>query len=364
MEDIKLQLGCFLILLLPIIRYQRLARHLGIKQSKIYLRLQLICMIEIIFDGLSAWTVNHINILPNHFNDIVHWVFYISLMVVVHGTFCYLLSIIHGDFRKQILYKVSKIALFTALVGMTASMPMVYYVEGDITFYSMGLPVYIIYTYIILTLIVYFGVILNSWNDINKYVRSTSMNLFWSLATITTVQCYYPEALLTSIVPTFILLSSSLYIEDPRTLYLAKKSEDLEKELEDINKRLSDNYNKIKEVAPSKTITLYGTTQDSISIDEKDFIAAEAEGNYITITYYDKNKEIKASQLRQTMKQLEIMLADSQNLIRVHRAFIVNINHVKGVEGNSQGYRISIDGYKSGIPVSRSFTSAFSKAIS
>ncbi len=364
MQDFKLQLGCFLIVLLPIIRYHRIAQHLKIEKSKIYLRLQIICLVEIFFDGFSAWSVNHIDQLPNHMNDIVHWFFYISLLVVVHGTFCYLLNVLHGSFLNQKLYQVSKYALYISLTGMTLTMPFVYYEKGEITWYSMGLPVYIIYTHIVLTLIAYFAEILNSWNKINKYERSTSMNLFWSLTTIATVQCYYPEALITAIVPTFILLSSSLYMEDPRTLYLTKRSEILEKELDDINMRLSENQNKTNNAEITKTITLTGTTQDTLTIPAKDFIAAEAEGNYITITYYDKEGSVKLGQLRQTMKQLEVMIADYPNLIRVHRAFIVNINHVKSVEGNSQGYRISIDGYKSGIPVSRSFTSAFSNAIS
>ncbi|PLX09668.1 MAG: hypothetical protein C0596_01215 [Marinilabiliales bacterium] len=49
--------------------------------------------------------------------------------------------------------------------------------------------------------------------------------------------------------------------------------------------------------------------------------------------------------------------------MKTHRAYIVNIYKVKKVSGNSQGYVLTIENCEVQIPVSRSQTKLFKKAL-
>lgn len=59
--------------------------------------------------------------------------------------------------------------------------------------------------------------------------------------------------------------------------------------------------------------------------------------------------------LRLTMKQAEASVASAPFIIRCHRAFLVNLHQVIKVDGNSQGYRLRLDGCADEVPVSRAY---------
>lgn len=42
-------------------------------------------------------------------------------------------------------------------------------------------------------------------------------------------------------------------------------------------------------------------------------------------------------------------------IIRCHRAFLVNIRMVVKVDGNSQGYKLNLEGCEEDVPVSRAY---------
>ena len=59
--------------------------------------------------------------------------------------------------------------------------------------------------------------------------------------------------------------------------------------------------------------------------------------------------------LRLTMKQAEATVASTPFIVRCHRAFLVNLQRVTKVEGNSQGYRLRLEGCAGEVPVSRGY---------
>ncbi|MGC4021225.1 MAG: LytTR family DNA-binding domain-containing protein [Cyclobacteriaceae bacterium] len=82
------------------------------------------------------------------------------------------------------------------------------------------------------------------------------------------------------------------------------------------------------------------------------FFYVEADDNYST--FYWRNKAaVEKKILRMNLKSAEGQL-DNNFTIRCHRSFIVNINMIETVTGNTNGYKLSIIGHDYSIPVSRS----------
>ena len=67
--------------------------------------------------------------------------------------------------------------------------------------------------------------------------------------------------------------------------------------------------------------------------------------------------------LRMTMKQAEEVTGGSPLVAKCHRAFLVNLRKVVKVSGNSQGYRLLLEGYPEEIPVSRAYSKQVKELI-
>jgi hypothetical protein len=85
----------------------------------------------------------------------------------------------------------------------------------------------------------------------------------------------------------------------------------------------------------------------------------ESEGNYVQI-YYIENEQIITQLIRNTLKNISAEI-HKKELFKCHRAFMININHVEKVKGNSHGISVELKQIDKQIPVSRSNTKAFTK---
>lgn len=104
------------------------------------------------------------------------------------------------------------------------------------------------------------------------------------------------------------------------------------------------------------------TGAQEVSILPINLVCVESERNYTNILYINEGSIIKAV-LRNTLKNIEGQLGNEDKLFRCHRAFIVNLVHIKEVLGNSQGYRLRMRYINREIPVSRNYTRALRKAM-
>ncbi|MDY3727467.1 MAG: hypothetical protein SO015_04835 [Wujia sp.] len=61
MQYIKLQLGCLVVILYIIVNYVKATIKKNIPCNRLYDTLMVIAPWAVFFDGLTAWTVNHIS---------------------------------------------------------------------------------------------------------------------------------------------------------------------------------------------------------------------------------------------------------------------------------------------------------------
>lgn len=88
----------------------------------------------------------------------------------------------------------------------------------------------------------------------------------------------------------------------------------------------------------------------------------EAEGNYLRIwtLHHDQPTDYR---LRATLTQQAQAWAEHPQLLRTHRAFLVNLTQVQQVEGNSAGYRLRLHPARPQVPVSRGQAGVFKAAF-
>ena len=102
-------------------------------------------------------------------------------------------------------------------------------------------------------------------------------------------------------------------------------------------------------------LSFQGGTRESLELDSKDLLYIESDENYIRVNYQKGGRTMQCL-LRMTMKQAEEVTGGSPLVAKCHRAFLVNLRKVVKVSGNSQGYRLLLEGCPEEIPVSRAYS--------
>ncbi len=108
---------------------------------------------------------------------------------------------------------------------------------------------------------------------------------------------------------------------------------------------------------PQDTITLYSDNKSEwIKLRPKDLILLESADNYVSI-HYRENDKVQKKLLRSTLTRLEDQIT-IPSIFRCHRSYMVNLNQIKQVEGNSRGLQLDLLDIPQKIPVSRKYVKA------
>jgi len=103
--------------------------------------------------------------------------------------------------------------------------------------------------------------------------------------------------------------------------------------------------------------------EDKIELSNRTFRYAKSSGNYVEF-FSLIDGEIRKDLQRITLaKFMGVMNEKEMPTIKVHRSYVVNMQHIESVSGNAQGYMLKIDGMDQKIPVSRNNISEFDRAM-
>jgi hypothetical protein len=113
-----------------------------------------------------------------------------------------------------------------------------------------------------------------------------------------------------------------------------------------------------QEATSTATITVRSDNgYEQLSFTPSDFLYAESADNYVKFCVL-ANGTPSTKMLRLTMKQAEEQLQNHSGVVRCHRSYLVNVHHVRHVEGNAQGLRLTMHNSDAEIPVARSAVSS------
>lgn len=170
---------------------------------------------EILFDGLTAYTVNHLEETGKVINGLLHMCFLLSLDVFIFVLFLYMISITTGlpKKRSRRIFLYSPFLLNVILVVL--NMPSLQYYSGELSNYSMGVSAYTCFAmaavYISLSIFIFF----KRWRYIERHKRSSVFTYLLLLAGIAVYQMIHPQALITALCITMIILGAYINQENP-----------------------------------------------------------------------------------------------------------------------------------------------------
>jgi LytTr DNA-binding domain len=112
----------------------------------------------------------------------------------------------------------------------------------------------------------------------------------------------------------------------------------------------------LKKETPVKTIanhalTIYSDTSETLDLHLPDLLFVEADDNYSTF-YWKIGHDVQKKMLRVNLKSIENQINNSF-AIRCHRSYIVNVNAISNISGNTNGYKLKILDTEYFVPVSR-----------
>ncbi len=210
MQYVKLQVGCLLVILYIVITYIK-ATHRKISCNRYFDVLLAVAPWAVFFDGLTAWTVNHMNIVPEYVNRTAHLIFFVLMDIIIIVTAKYMYNELLGERKKERENLFLAIPGILSLVLLVAGIGELHYIHGETTWYSMGFSVYVCFA----TLVVYYGSILFIVISRHRFLPKDKMlgtlSFIAIMGIILIVQICFPEVLLTALFPTILVLG--IYVD-------------------------------------------------------------------------------------------------------------------------------------------------------
>ena len=216
MEYFKLQAGCLLVILYIGFLYCREQKRSRAKHRLSMfdgmLALSIVCLI---FDGLTAYYVNHQEMIAADANLILHMLFLISLDAFIFMLFIYMLFVTDGIPKKKSMIVLLWSPFLINVLLVVLNINALEYREGEISNYSMGVSAYTCFFMAGLYILLSVGTFFKRWNYIESHKKISIFTYLLVFSSVTGYQMYNPQALISSIGVTVIILGIYLNQENP-----------------------------------------------------------------------------------------------------------------------------------------------------
>jgi DNA-binding LytR/AlgR family response regulator len=94
--------------------------------------------------------------------------------------------------------------------------------------------------------------------------------------------------------------------------------------------------------------------QEQLTLPLHGLLLISTADNYVTI-FHTRQGTAETALFRGTLKKMETQLQAHRNFVRCHRSHIVNLQQVRRVTGNAQGYKLEVTGLTEPVPVGRNY---------
>lgn len=228
MEYFKLQIGCMLIIFYVTFIYIREQFSFKIKSREPIFQSFLICgILSIIFDGVTAYTVNHLEEIPDFLNRILHLCFLSSLDIIVFLMFLYICENSLGLPKKKWKRFLMILPLIINIFIVIIFIPKLEFRTGKITNYSMGISAYTCFIMAFIYTIISLIVLILSWKNIGRHKKINISTTIGTICFVSLYQMIFPQALITCLCPTIVIISSYLNMENPLFLKLKMHNKEM-----------------------------------------------------------------------------------------------------------------------------------------
>lgn len=211
----KLQIGCLVVVLYIAIVFLRGCRRYHRKPFETpFGYILVLSIITLIFDGITAYTVNHLDTVNDTLNRVFHAIFLGSLDAVIFSFFMYMLYITGAFPKSKRLKTLIYLPVVINILVVVLSINSLEFRKGELSNYSMGWTAYTCFimagVYQLLTVIF----CIRGFRNIRSEKRDGIVTYMIAEIVVTTIQMIFPETLISSIGVTTIVLGIYMNFED------------------------------------------------------------------------------------------------------------------------------------------------------
>lgn len=223
---IKLQMGCFVILLFISAIYFSVRRRKSYAHTLFSVSL-CVTAFNLLFDMITVYTVNYLDTVPAWINRACHVLFLGSMIAEVYICFCYCSTLIYEDAsltrRKNWFF-----SLFTLFAYLDLLIFPIEYIQSPEGNYMWGATVYVFFAltgaYVVLTM----ARLIKHWKSINNRKRYIVMAAY-AIQVVTLAYQAATTALISSLGLTLINLAFFLTVESPDIQLIERLQEEKER---------------------------------------------------------------------------------------------------------------------------------------
>lgn len=228
LEYCKLQLGCLLVILyLAFIYYKERRRYHFLNKITLYDILLAEGILCLLLDGITAYTVNHQEIISSAVNLILHGLFLLSIDALLFLLLLYTLDATKGipdEWWKRVLVAVPFVI---NVIIVLWNLPTLEYRHGEAGYYSMGISVYTCYAMSALYILLIFVHVFRRWNSIESHKKTNLITYLLVVTGVTGYQMIVPDSLISSIATTMLLAVAYVNQENPAMKELTRYHDEM-----------------------------------------------------------------------------------------------------------------------------------------
>ena len=223
MEYCKMQLGCLVVLFYIAFVYIGECRQFkkNLKDT-LFDELLTMAVVSVIFDGITAYTVNNLETVHPVVNKLFHLLYMVSLESVIFFLFLYIM-LLTGMYPQKLAGRLVVFGPYVLSVGVIVfNIDSIKYIEGNISNYSSGISAYSCFIMAAVYIILSIAIFCKNWSYFKYGNRSSILTYLLVLVGTSAVQFFFNDLLVTSIGVTVFVLGIYMNSEDPALQELSK----------------------------------------------------------------------------------------------------------------------------------------------
>lgn len=210
---LRMEIACFLVIALIAWMYFS-AKRRQTYVHKLFSMLIVFSALNLVFDIITIYTVNNLDIVPTIANELCHRIFLASFIAIIYVIFLYMMTVIQKDSEEmRTLNRIWVVPLIIG-VGCTLFLP-IHFEESINGNFSDGPAVLSTFVFAGLYLIVSILFFFISWRQINPKKRQVIVAAMMIIASISTLQFFFKTLLMSGAGVTIMVLTFFFTLESP-----------------------------------------------------------------------------------------------------------------------------------------------------
>ena len=213
---IRMEIALFLVLVLVAIVYFSAGKKEG-NLHRAFSGLLILTMVNLVFDGITVYTVNRLDTVPLALNDFLHHIFLATLVGGIYLFYVYVALLVEEETGNKRRFKTLARGIFVVLTLMTLISP-VRYTRTPAGNYSDGLVAYACYLGVGLYLLLSLGLLIRSWPRIRQKRRAVIITALLIELVVAVFQAFHHDWLISGMGLTLMCMAVYLTLENPDLL--------------------------------------------------------------------------------------------------------------------------------------------------